>query len=252
MATRPRVHRRELELAISRIAIRRVEIDDPSREQLPDSPESDPREVLDYLARHVPRRVSHKVLQAETCDALVLISWLWWEDQRRELRLLKTAVATGMPLAQIGSQLGIGKQGVRDRIDRLEGLLRFDRPDEKLARGERRRERIAAAGESPEEAWLRAHEQEVLAIGRLLVAAAARYSLKEREREWLDELEVDLERGLLTPAVMAVLGLAAGELRIAEVMASETSPTSAPRPPTTTSRYLARADDLRSQFAAVR
>ena len=252
MATRPRVHRRELESAMDRIVRRRVEIDDPSREQLPDAPNSDPREVLDYLARHTHRNVPLRVVQADVCDALVLVSWLWWEDRRRELRLLKAGVECGLPLAQIGSQFGIGKQGVRDRIDRLEGLLRFDKPDEKLARSERRRERAEAAGDSPEEVWLRSHAQELLIIAQGVVAISRNYSLKGRDREWLDELEVDVQGGVLTPAMMAILGLAVGELRIADVLASDVAPTSASSPRTPAGRLLARADDLRSKFAAIR
>lgn len=235
-----------------RIAGRRVEIDDPSREQLPDSPTSDPREVLDYLARHNGRNVPVRVVRADVCDALVLVGWLWWEDRRRELRVLKTGVECGLSLGQIGSQFGIGKQGVRDRIDRLEGLLRFDKPDEKLARSERRREREQAAGDSPEEVWLRTHTPEVLTVAARIVAASQRYSLKARDREWLDELEVDVQGGVLTPAMMAILGLAVGELRVADVLASEVAPASASSPRAAAGRVLARADELRSQFAAIR
>ena len=35
-----------------------------------------------------------------------------------------------MFLSQLGAQVGVGKQGLLDRVDRLESLLRFDRPDE--------------------------------------------------------------------------------------------------------------------------
>lgn len=236
---------------MQRIARRRVEIDDPSREQLPDSPDSDPREVLDYLERHTDRNVPLSVVRADVCDGLVLVSWLWWEDRRRELRLLKAGVECGLPLAQIGSQFGIRKQGVRDRIDRLEGLLRFSKPDEKLARSERRRQRAKAAGDSPEEVWLRTHAEEVLTVAQQVVATSKTYSLKERDREWLDELEVDVQGGALTPAMMAILGLAVGELRIADVLASDVTPTSASSS-RTAAGVLASADDLRTQFAAVR
>jgi hypothetical protein len=252
MTTRPRVHRREVVSAIDRSARRRVEIDDPSREQLPDAPNSDPREVIDYLARHTDRNVPRRVVQADVCDALVLVSWLWWEDRRRELRLLKVGIECGLPLAQIGSQFGIGKQGVRDRIDRLEGLLRFDQPDEKLARAERRRERAKTAGDSPEEVWLRTHTEEVLTIAQRIVATSRKYPLRVRDREWLDELEVDVQGGVLTPAMMAILGLAVGELRVADVLASEIAPTSGSIPRAAAGRLLARADELRSQFAAIR
>ena len=68
-------------------------------------------------------------------DALTLNNWLWWEDRRRELFFLKAGRARGVFLSQLGAQVGVGKQGLLDRVDRLEALLRFDRPDEKLISG---------------------------------------------------------------------------------------------------------------------
>jgi hypothetical protein len=49
MGTRPMVHRTEVALAIVMIARRRAKVDDRHRDLLPDSEDSDPREVLDYL-----------------------------------------------------------------------------------------------------------------------------------------------------------------------------------------------------------
>lgn len=118
-----------------RIARRRAKVDDRDREKLPDSPESDPRDVLDYLRKYSGSNIPRWVLQADVCDALTLNNWLWWEDRRRELHFLKAGGDRGLFLSQLGAQVGVGKQGVLDRIDRLEALLRHDRPDEKIARG---------------------------------------------------------------------------------------------------------------------
>ena len=70
------------------IASRRAKVDDQNRDKLPDSPRSDPREVLDYLQRYSGRDIPRWVLQADVCDALTLNNWLWWEDRRRELQAL--------------------------------------------------------------------------------------------------------------------------------------------------------------------
>ena len=67
------------------IAKRRAKIDDPDRESLPNAPDSDPREVLDYLRKYSGSWIPRWVLQADVCDALTLNNWLWWEDRRREL-----------------------------------------------------------------------------------------------------------------------------------------------------------------------
>ena len=156
MAIRPKVHRSELGVAIVRIARRRDKVEDRHREKLPDSPESDPREVLDYLRKYSGPEIPRWVLQADVCDALTLNNWLWWEDRRRELHFLKAGRDRGLFLSQLGAQVGVGKQGVLDRIDRLEALLRYDRPDEKIARAARRAERERRERLPVEEAWLAA------------------------------------------------------------------------------------------------
>src|ERR1700693_3749589 len=134
MASRPKVHRSELSRAIAK---RRAKVDDGDREMLPDSPHADPREVLDYLRKYSGRDIPRWVLQADVCDALTLNNWLWWEDRRRELQFLKAGRDRGLFLAQLGTQVGVGKQGVVDRIDRLEALLRYDPPDGEITRDSR-------------------------------------------------------------------------------------------------------------------
>jgi hypothetical protein len=242
VAIRPKVHRSELGRAIVRIARRREKVDDRHREKLPDSPESDPREVLDYLQRYSLPGIPRWVLQADVCDALTLNNWLWWEDRRRELHFLKAGRDRGLFLSQLGAQVGVGKQGVLDRIDRLEALLRYDRPDEKIARAARRQERERVERLPVEEAWLSARRDELHAVIAGLVDHADRFDVEERE--WLDELEVDGRHGDFTRATMVILGLAAAELRTAPAVLHLDSTR-----PCAVHTWLARADGLRGQFA---
>lgn len=244
MGTRPKVHTSEVSRAITMIARRRAKVDDRNRDNLPDSPRSDPREVLDYLQRFSGRDIPRWVLQADVCDALTLNNWLWWEDRRRELHFLKAGRDRGLFLAQLGAQVGTGKQGVLDRIDRLEALLRYDRPDEKLTRAARQAERTAKERRHTEEAWLAAHRTELLEVVDGLVREAARFELLDDEREWLDELAVDAEVREFTSASMVILGLATAELRTAKaVLALDSSR------PCAVHGLLGRAEVLRSAFA---
>jgi hypothetical protein len=242
VATRPRVHRFEVGLAIVRIARRRAKVGDRHLEKLPDSPESDPCEVLDFLRRFSGPDIPRWVLQADVCDALTLNNWLWWEDRRRELHFLKAGRDRGLFLSQLGAQVGVGKQGVLDRIDRLEALLRYDRPDEKITRASRRAQRERRERLPVEEAWLSARRNELRAVITGLVDHADRFDVEERD--WVDELEIDGRDDDLTPATMVILGLAAAELRTAPAVLGLDSAR-----PYAVHTLLARADDLRSQFA---
>jgi hypothetical protein len=246
MATRPKVHRSELARAIEMIAKRRAKVDDLHRDRLPDSPDSDPREVLDYLRRYSGPDMPRWVLQADVCDALTLNNWLWWEDRRRELHFLKAGRDRGLFLTQIGAQVGVGKQGVLDRIDRLEALLRYDRPDEKITRSSRRSSRESRERRPAEEAWLDAHREELATVITGLVREADRFEIDNANREWVDELAVDMRDHDLTPATMVILGLAAAELRTAPpILASESTR------PYAVHGLLARAEGLRSRFAGL-
>jgi hypothetical protein len=243
VGTRPKVHQFEVERAIEMIAKRRKKVDDSNLDRLPDSACSDPREVLDYLRKFSGIDIPRWVLQADVSDALVLNNWLWWEDRRRELHFLKAGRDRGLFLAQIGAQVGIGKQGVLDRIDRLEALLRYDRPDEKITRAAREAERQARERRPTEEAWLAARRDELLAVIAELSYEADRFDLLDEDREWLDELAIDA-RGDFTPATMVILGLAAAELRTApSVLALEGTR------PYGVHGLLNRADALRCAFA---
>jgi hypothetical protein len=246
MSTRPKVHRAELARALAMIAKRRAEIDDPDRELLPDAPDSDPREVLDYLRKYSGPSIPRWVLQAEVCDALTLNNWLWWEDRRRELYFLKAGRDRGLFLTQLGAQVGVGKQGILDRIDRLEALLRFDRPDEKIMRAARQSDRESLARRPAENAWLACHRDELLAVITGLVGQADRYRLDDADREWVDQLAIDAHDDDLRPTTMVILGLAVAELRTAPpILAVDTTR------PCAVHALLTRADRLRSQFAGL-
>jgi hypothetical protein len=242
VATRPKVHRCEVELAIVRIARRRAKVDDPDREKLPDAADSDPREVLDYLRKYSGPGIPRWVLQADVGDALTLNNWLWWEDRRRELHFLTAGRDRGLFLSQLGAQVGVGKQGVRDRIDRLQALLRYDRPDEKITRAARHAERQRCARLPAEEDWLAARRDELQSVISALVDQADRLGVEERD--WVDELEVDGRDDHLSPATMVILGLATAELRTAPAVVN----LEATRP-CAVHTALARADELRTQFA---
>jgi hypothetical protein len=242
VATRPKVHRSEVATAITRIARRRAKIDDRHLELLPDSAASDPREVLDYLRRFSGPDIPRWVLQADVCDALTLNNWLWWEDRRRELYFLKAGRDRGLFLSQIGAQVGVGKQGLLDRIDRLEALLRYDRPDEKISRAARQTERERQARMPTEEAWLHARRDELMNVINGFVQQADRFEIDERE--WVDELEIDGRDDEFSSSTMVILGLAASELRTAPAVLELDSTR-----PYTVHTLLARADNLRSQFA---
>jgi hypothetical protein len=214
---------------------------------LPEGEGADPREVLDYLRRYSGPDIPAWVLKADVSDALTLTNWLWWEDRQRELHFLKAGVARGLFLAQIGSQVGIGKQGVRDRIDRLEALLhRGGRPDEKILRRERRRARQVEEGTSPEAVWLERHRDELAGVMMDLVAEADRYGLDGDERDWLDELPVDADEGRFTRGTMVMIGLAATELRNSRPVLALPG-----ERPHRVHEVLRRADSLRSVFAGI-
>jgi hypothetical protein len=191
--------------AIVMIARRRAKVDDRHGDLCP--------------IQRTPIRVKcwiicgNSFLQAEVSDALTLNNWLWWEDRRRELFFLKAGRARGMFLSQLGAQVGVGKQGLLDRVDRLEALLRFDRPDEKLSRAARQAARAADHRRLAETRWIDEHRAELSRVIEDLVHQADCYRIVDEDREWIDELRVDARDAALVPTTMVLLGLAAAELR---------------------------------------
>ncbi|MFD7161321.1 hypothetical protein ACFV9C_42515 [Kribbella sp. NPDC059898] len=250
MSTRPRVAQTEVSAAIIRIARRRAEIDDRSRDLLPDAPDSAPGEVLDYLMRHSGNNVPSEVRLKDAKDAIVLTNWMWWEDRRRELHFLKAAVEAGMFLNEIGGLIGVGKQGVKDRIDRLTALLGEEgRPDEKLMRAHRRAEQEQAGTEDSPAAhvvWLRANWPELKELVVDLNAQAERHGLKDSDREWLDELMIDVDEDRVNPQTMVMLGLATADIRVSTAFVRLPN-----RRPHAIHLLLQHADRMRTEYAGL-
>lgn len=77
-----------------------------------------------------------------------------------------------------------------------------------------------------------------------LVAQAGRYRIDDDDREWIDEIAVDVREDDLTPSTMVILGLAAAELRTSPAVLALNSTR-----PHGVHSVLSRADKLRSEFA---
>ena len=255
------MHPAELERAISMIAKRRRKVEDRNRDRLPDAADSDPREILDYLQKYSGPDIPLWVLQADVCDALTLNNWLWWEDRHRELHFLRAGRERGLFLSQIGAQIGVGKQGVIDRMDRLTALLRYSRPDEKLSRSMRQAEQAARVQRPLEGRWWEARHDILISLVATLVAEADRYGLNDDEREWIDQVHVDVHDGVSPRAFIAELGLAVSELRTAPAVLALYPQTvdeladmhdqGLRQRPYRVHAVLAQADALRSEFAAL-
>jgi hypothetical protein len=229
VSTPPRITDIELSAAVERIARRHDRIDDSRRSAMGTAA----RDVLDYLAARGPAGIPRWVAAADTADALILSTWCWWDDRRREHRLLRNGRHLGLSLSELGAPLGITtRRGTQDRIDRLDALLRYDRPDEQLTRAARRERRDSDA----RQVWIDAHRDEIRAVLAGFLAQARRFAAAVAPEEhaggpdddpgdvdlpsagageWLDELAADYDADDLTSATLAVAGLAAAELRTA-------------------------------------
>lgn len=247
MVTRPPVSDAELAVILGRVVRRRRQIDDPDLAQLPDDTDhatvGEVVAVLDYLASH--SRVPDWVGRADVFDALRLNNYLWWQERRRELTWLRAGVQRRVFLSQLGAAVGVGKQGVRDRIDRLDALLRYQRPDEQLTRQARAVSRNTTAP-LVQTAWLESRTDDLCALANRLNDAATTLDLPEEDRAWIDELAADARSREFSVASMAMLALAVDELRTASALTG-----SQDLRPTAIHRDLELADQLRSQFAAL-
>lgn len=238
MTTPPRITQPELDHVVAVLHKRRAKVQDPRLELLGD----DPAAVLDFLLRYPSG--TRWVRQADIQAGLVLNVWLWWQDRRRELSLLRAGVKAGLFLTQLGAPLGItARQGTQDRIDRLEALLAYDRPNEKLTREARRIARQDAEARDQRFLWIDEHRQEIRDVITNVLAEAERFADPD-DREFLDELDVDLVADDLTPGTLALLNLACLELRsVPAVLELATTHN--------VHRRLRAADQLRSQFASI-
>lgn len=220
MATPPRVHRTQLENALTRIAKRRAKIDD---ERFSSIDCESPGQVLDYIRRN-PTRYPW-VAQRDIDDGLVLWVWQWWESQRQLYALLSRGREHGVPYKQMGMPLGLGlnarkgntkvrnqRQGVLDRLDRLEALLkRGGTPNAELSREARRLERKAAPGGDPDLAWLVRHHATIVWIADEL--AAIKSFAGDEAYSWLVEVLNDRRVDEWSPGSLTCMKLFVEELR---------------------------------------
>jgi hypothetical protein len=229
MATPPRVNDTEITAAITRITQRHAAVDDPHLERMG----TESRDVLDYLHRYPDTRLPGWVCHADTQDALILQTGLWWDDRRRLHATLRRGRQAGVTLTQLGRPLGIRTaQGTQDLLDRLAALLRHDRPDEKLTRESRRAAPCDARAD-----WIREHAGELRSVAQELLDAADRHGVTG---EWLAELTADQVAGV--PVSVAVLALAAAEVRTAPTVA-------ALGPSAGVHRTLSAVDRVRTSYA---
>lgn len=237
LTTRP-----ELDAATARIVRRHLKVEDAG---LGSVDVDKPTDLLGYIHRqtsvHVHGTASARtpiprwVVQADVTDGLVLHSWDRAEAVRRERDLLRDGVALGIPLSQLGAPLGLGsrvrsergnrRQGVQDRLDRLEALLRYDRPDAKITRAARRVAREAAArsaaGEQdPQAAWLRANSSWISQVAAALLALEP--LADDEAAEMLVEVRHDWSDGAWTPGSLVWLGMAAQALRVSSFVEKST------------------------------
>lgn len=136
MATPPPVSYSDVAAAMARIARRhrRAGADDPLLFS------DDPWEVLSYLRKLRFKDLLEDETGHDVTDALTIKVGLWWEIERAELHFLNAAEAIGMRRRRVGQVLNVGTtQGMIDRTDRKRMLFSAaGKPDEKLARAERR------------------------------------------------------------------------------------------------------------------
>lgn len=244
MATPPRVTETELARTLHRIAARREKHQDSALERLPDPEQAHPWEMLEFLRRHPAGTRDGR--RADVADALRLCAWLWWAQRRAEHTWLSQGRRLGMFLSQLGMPFGIGKRGVADRLDRLEALLRYDRPDEKITREARAAEHARAARSAAEHAWITQHHVELRELATTLAGEAERFALADEHREWVDEAARDAREDTLTPGTLTALGLAAADVQTApEITALQGGR------PYTVHQVLERIHALRADFAAL-
>ncbi|WP_226367317.1 hypothetical protein [Pseudonocardia sp. ICBG162] len=231
MGTPPRITRDECDAVIARIHRRHSDIDDPRRSELG----TEPRDVVSWVLQHGHEGGIPPDVAARDCnDALILHAWCWWDERRRERALLRRGLALAVTATELGSALGIrSRQGVRDRLDRLDALLVHDRPDEQLARASRR----AQYDRGAQQRWLHDHHVQARAVLTALVAQTHRFlrGLGSAEApagtepgdsdtataagpgdeiaDWLAEIIADLAVDEITAATMALAGLLSGALR---------------------------------------
>lgn len=225
VTTPPRVHRTQLRAALHRIADRRADADD---EGFGAVDHESPGQVLDYLKRH-PVRVSPEA-ERDLHDALVLWVWQWYESLRDLRTLLEQGIDRGIPYKQMGMPLGLGsaarkhgtearnqRQGVQRRLDRINALLEYDKPDADLSREARRIDAAAAKAKAaperdPQLSWLVRHRDTVVAVANRLLAV--KEHANDKAYSWLIEVASDRRDDDWSPGSLTIMRLAVEEMRV--------------------------------------
>lgn len=225
VTTPPRVHRTQLSAALYRIAERRSEIDDQGFGAI--DCES-PGQVLDYVKRNPTRYPD--VAERDVHDGLLLWVWQWYESLRDLRTLLQRGVDRGISFKQMGTPLGLGRgarktdtaarnqrQGVQRRLDRINALLEYDRPDADLSREARRVEVAAAKAKAapqrdPQISWLVRHHDTVVAVADRLLSV--KQHANDKAYSWLIEVVSDRREDSWSPGSMTIMALAVEEMRV--------------------------------------
>jgi hypothetical protein len=197
-----------IEPLIRRIAVRRQKHGDRHLEECPDHPAG----VVAYLRK---RPMGTRIRWDEDVDALALI-----EAQRDQLDDFEEAIlgrnitdsrGRGPTLVRLGAPLGIKTaRGVIDRWDRLRARHQGDgRRDEKVMRAERAAaregERETPSREDRERAWIAANADHLIEDRSELLSHRALWESDPDAVTWLDEIESDHRRGVLSPAAVNAL-----------------------------------------------
>jgi hypothetical protein len=200
VATPPPVTAADARAAIDRIAARRAQLDDPNAWRLSE----DPVEVLAYLQRYsagVPRWVA----EADILDGLTLRFRLWWLGEESELWLLERARRLGVPPRRIAPRLGVAsRQAVHDRLRLARDKMARLRGTPPVPAGD------AHQASDAQRAWMRAHRDEILEIGRL--ALTHRGQADEVAAEWLVEVARDVREEAVSSGSIQTLRFALLEL----------------------------------------
>ncbi len=276
VATYPPVGDRERDAALARIARRHARYDDSRWSEAG----TEVRDVLAYLRRRrAGPPLPAQLATDDAWDELVLSAWVWWDERRRERELLHSALRRGLSLADIGRYLGVTtRQGSRDYLDRLDALLADHHRHATTPRGPAtgdgatdplhawttttraargadvhaaRAGRAATRRRPSADEWVGNRTALISSVVGALLTATSRLEPDHEPdspgdlADYLEWLREDHTREVYSPATLATLGLALGELRnrptvraVADNHAVRTA--------------IRDADQLRSDFGALR
>jgi hypothetical protein len=258
VTTRPHPEKAEVERIIRLIIARHEKHNDRNLERMPTDLD-DAAAMVRFLRRYDGPHLPKDVRRTDGLDVQTLNNFRWWELQSDEKWAIDLTLAMGEYLATVGAQLGVGKQGLRSRRERLEALLLFDRPDELRLRERRRNEAADDQARDARETWLRENHEQLHAVVAGLLTQAARHNPERLEPvagededayaerwEWLDWLAEIARDDAFTPESMTVLSQATAEVRRSPGVLALTGPR-----PYKVHEVLIAADRLLADFAGL-